>query len=134
MQNQKKKDTPKIRKKLIAGVILCFAVVLWHIWQKPLTVPAELIGSWKTIDSRYADRYLEIDGHTIDFYTGAGTGTTGFIQKIDAVPQGSRTLYTVFYLQDGREEQCSFYLTFEKQQSLYLLNQPGIRWTKDKES
>ena len=103
----KKKETPKTKKKLITGLILCGFLVLWHIWQKPLHVPSELIGTWKTTDVRYADRYLEIDGHTIDFYTGQGTGTTGFIQKIDAVPQDSRTLYTIFYLQDGHDDVVS---------------------------
>lgn len=130
----KKKETPKTKKKLIAGIILCGFFVLWHIWQKPLHVPSELIGTWKTTDLRYVDRYLEIDGHTIDFYTGQGTGTTGFIQKIDAVPQGSRTLYTIFYLQDGHDEQCSFYFTSGKQETIYLQSQPAIPWTRDKDS
>jgi hypothetical protein len=132
--HSKKKDTPKTRKKLIAGIILCCVFVLCHIWQKPLIVPRELIGTWKTTDPRYADRYLEIDGHTIDFYTGKGTGTTGFIQKIDAVSQGSRTLYTIFYVQDGQDEQCSFYVALERQDTIYLQNQPGIAWTKDNDS
>jgi len=130
----KKKENSRTKKLLIAGITLCCFFVLWHIWQRPLHVPSELIGTWKTTDVRYADRYLEIDSHTIDFYTGQGTGTTGFIQKIDTVPQGSRTLYTIFYLQDGHDEQCSFYFTSVKQETLYLLNQPGMRWTKDKES
>lgn len=135
MRSEKKEGTkPKKKRKLLWTLVICFIVMLWlRLPQAPL-VPEELVGTWKTSDPGYADRSFEIGITIIDFGTGDGAVNLGFIQKVEAVPEGSRTLYTISYVEDGKEEQCSFYYTSGKEKTIYFKNQQNISWVKDKES
>lgn len=133
MENEKKKGT-KAKKILIWAFVFCVIFALWQNPHKPRNVPNELIGTWRTSDPGYADRSLEIDGYTIDFGTGKGTVTTGFIKKVEAIPESGRMLYTISYVEDGEEKQCSFYFTSGIEDTIYFKNQPGIQWIKDKDS
>jgi hypothetical protein len=133
MPSEKKKGT-KAKKAALWAFVLGAIFVFWQRLPRPPSVPRELIGTWRTSDPRYADRSFEIGITIIDFGTGDGTVTTGFIQKVEAVPETGRTFYTISYLQDGHEEQCSFYYTSEREKTIYFKNQPSISWIKDKDS
>jgi hypothetical protein len=95
--HSEKKERQSRRKLLWALVAfsICVVFALWQSWPKSRDVPDELVGTWRTSDPRYADRSFEISIVTVNFATGEGTVTTGLIQKIEAVPEGSRTLYTI---------------------------------------
>ncbi len=134
----KKKEATQSKRKLrwvLVPVSIYAIFVLWQNWpQSYRKVPDELVGTWRTSAPRYADRSLEIDSVSINFGTGEGTMTTGFIQKVEAVPEGTRTLYTISYVEKGNEEQCSFYYTSAKEKTIYFKNQPSILWIKDKDT
>jgi hypothetical protein len=111
-------------------LVAIFAIsVMWLRWPKSPNVPDELVGTWRTSDPRYADRSLDIDTVTISFGTGPGTAATGFIQKVEGVPEGSRTLFTITYVEDGQEELCSFYYRPANGKTIVFKNQPDINWT-----
>jgi hypothetical protein len=139
--HSKKTDATKSGRKLLWAFAPLAIVVLWQNLPRQRNVPSELVGTWRTSDRRYAGRPLEIDKVIINFGTGEGTVTTGFIQQVHAVHEGSGTLYTISYVQDlekGGEEQCSIYYTvgknyhtLEDQETIYFKNQPGISWVKD---
>lgn len=136
MYSEKKEGTKSKRKLLwLLGAVAIYGIfVMSQNWPKPQNVPDELVGTWRTSDPKYADRSFEIDIVTINFGTGEGTVTTGFIQKVEAVPEGRRTLYTITYVEDGKEELCSFYYTSAKEKTIVFKNQPNINWTKDQDS
>jgi hypothetical protein len=130
---RREKEGTKSRRKLFwvfVPVSLYAILGLWQNLPKARSVPNELIGTWRSSDPRYADRSFEIDNLTINFGTGEGTVTTGFIKKVEAVPEGGRTLYTISYVDDGKEEQCSFHYTAAKEEIIYFKNQPSIPWVK----
>ena len=131
-KKEKKQSTKQLRWVLVPlSIYVIF--VLWQNWPQPHDVPAELIGTWKTSDPMYADRSFEIDLVSVNIGTGPGTVTTGFIDKIEAVREDNRTLYTISYIEDGREEQCSFYYT-PGQGTICFKNQQTITWFRQKET
>ncbi|HYL68453.1 MAG TPA: hypothetical protein VEX69_04745 [Candidatus Limnocylindria bacterium] len=130
MQSEKKKDT-KTNKKLYWILAFCAIVALWHYAQKPRHVPQELIGTWRSSDPRYTDRSLEIDGYTINFGTGNGTVAVGFVRKVDVVPDHNRMLYTISYVEEGKDEQCFLYYTSGEQKKIFFKNQPTVAWIRD---
>jgi hypothetical protein len=54
--------------------------------------PGELMGVWKTDEANHADRFLDLSLVSVSFGTGSGTVSTGFIRKVEIVPEGSRIL------------------------------------------
>jgi hypothetical protein len=114
-----------------AAVLFLIAFASW-IWRPSnARVPDELIGEWHTSDPNYSDRSFEIDSVSVNFGTGGGTNTTGFIKKISAVPQGARTFYTISYAADDSVNEMSFYYETAKGKVIRFRNQEGIAWTKD---
>ena len=133
LMRPKKKEGTQSRRKwfwLFTPVLLYSIFGLWQGSPKSRSVPNKLMGTWRSSDPKYADRSLEIDNVTINFGTGDGTVTTGFIKKVEAVPEGGHTLYTISYVDDGKEEQCSFYYAAAKEEIIYFKNQPSIPWVK----
>jgi hypothetical protein len=132
---RKKKTQSKTKLRWVLVPISMYVIfVVWQNWPQSHPVPAELIGTWRTSDPKYADRYFEFDVLFVNFGTGEGTFTIGIIEKIEAVPAGSRTLYTISYDEEGKEGQCSFYYAPGKEKTIYFKNQPSIAWIKDKET
>jgi hypothetical protein len=118
---------------LLVPIVGWVAFLLWQHWPKPANIPAELIGVWKTSDPKYAGRSFEIDLVSVNFGTGDGRSSTGFVEKIDGVSDGGGTVYTISYDTDGVENQCSFYYSEQKGKTIVFSNQPGIAWSKVKD-
>jgi len=116
-----------------AAVVLLIILAFWIAWRPSKSlVPDDLIGEWHTSNANYADRSFEIDPVSVSFGTGEGTVTTGFIKKVSAVQEGSRTLYTISYTMDESVNEVSFYYEIaKKDRVIRFRNQEGIRWTKD---
>ena len=128
------KTSFSIRKMLLvsAAVLLFTGFASW-IWRPSNTeIPTELIGEWHTSDPNYVDRSFEIDPVSVNFRTGEGSNTTGFIKRINAVPLGARTLYTIAYATDDSDKEVSFYYETAKAKIIRFRHQESIVWTKDK--
>ena len=68
-------------------------------------VPAELIGSWRSEDPRYADRSLAIGTQQIRFGVDAGVHDTYQVQGIERESDpGTGTVYRLFYDAPGEPE------------------------------
>jgi hypothetical protein len=65
----------------------------------------------------------------VSFGTGNGTVSTGFIQKVAIVPEGSRTLYTVTYRGEEGDQELAFYY-HPTDATLQLKNQSRAVWRK----
>jgi hypothetical protein len=94
-------------------------------------VPGNLIGEWHSSDPAYAERSLEIDPVSINFGTGNGTVSTGFIKNVKASEDGGRTLYTIRYSVDDTDATVSFFYESGKPDTIRFKNQREVVWTRD---
>ena len=115
------------------GFVVSTAIIFgcW-LWNPQLPqVPADLVGEWHTADPLYTDRGLVIDESTINFETGNGQVSVGFIDNIKSVQVENRTLYTIKYSVNGASNNVSFYYE-GKDKTIRFKNQERTVWTKDK--
>lgn len=116
-------------------VVITLILFGFWVWQpEPAQVPWELVGEWHTADPVYADRALVIDESTINFETGDGKVSVGFIDTVKCVQVDNRTLYTIKYSLNGASNNVSFYFEGGKDKTIRFKNQVGVIWTKDKDS
>jgi hypothetical protein len=99
--------------------------------QRTATAPEELIGHWTTSAPGYEDRYLAITITTIVFGCGAGTAEAQSVRRIEAIQEGSRTLYTVVYGPRKDEQSLLFYYD-PVQGVITFRNQSHLLWKKRK--
>ncbi len=113
------------------GITAIFLIIMaaW-MWQTPARkhLPKELWGEWRTTDPSYADRTFELDNVCINFTTGEGTISVGFIKNVKEIPEGTRTLYTVSYTVDDAPNEVSFY--YEPNSGIWFKNQKKVIWKR----
>jgi hypothetical protein len=74
---------------------------------------------------------LEIDPVSINFGTGNGTVSTGFIKNVKASRDGDKKLYTIIYSTDEVDDSVSFFYESGKPDRIRFKNQQKVIWTKD---
>lgn len=98
------------------------------------TVPADLYGVWKTSAPKYADRFMEISEGVILFGTGKDTLESYVLDSVDIQPDGTKTLYTITYLDRDMEElRLSFYYEPGGKPLMTFKNQDHLMWTRVQE-
>ena len=121
-------------KTAVLAAVAVASVLLTAIYWRPPNkiVPEQLVGEWRTSNSKYSDRQLDITYASISFTTGNGTVSTGFIKEIKTVQEGARTLYTVVYDLEGTPNELSFYYEIGKTNVgvIRFKNQQEMTWTK----
>jgi hypothetical protein len=116
------------------GIAIALALLVYvHFKPRHVRMPAELVGTWKSTNSLYADRSLDIGQESITFGTGLGTETTGFVDDIETLPEDGKTLYTISYSSDGMPGKISVYYAPAEGETLRLLNQEQVVWKKQKD-
>lgn len=116
---------------LSAGI--CVLIYAGTHMQNPPGIPEQLLGTWRSTEPSYEGRTFELGLANITFGVGEGKAETGFIEKVETDWQDHHFMYTVHYVQDGVESQCSFYAESQGKEVLYFKNQPRIKWVKDKD-
>jgi hypothetical protein len=130
-------ESTKSMKSTIWAAVAVALLILLAAWVWPSSnkqVPKELMGEWHTTDPNYADRSFEINSVCINFTTGGGKVSTGFIKEVKEVSEGSLTLYTISYTVDDAPNEVSFYYDQSKGKVIRFKNQEKIVWKKDQES
>jgi len=118
-----------IKLGFVVLTAIFFGAWIWH--PEPTVVPPDLIGEWHTTDATYATRGLVIDESTINFETGDGKVTVGFIDKIKFSQLDNRTLVTIKYSLNGEPNSVSFYYEEGNNKTIRFKNQERVVWTKD---
>jgi hypothetical protein len=118
-----------IKLGFVVVTAIIFGCWIWH--PEPMQVPQDLIGEWRTTDPTYADRALVIDQSTINFETGNGKVSVGFIDRIKVSQVDNRTLFTIKYSLNGATNNVSFFYENGKNKTLRFKNQETVVWTKD---
>jgi hypothetical protein len=129
-------EAQRVWKTVWLGAVVIGAIMLacW-IWRPHGTrVPEELLGEWRTTDPNYSGRALKIDEVTINFVTGDGQLSVGFITGVRSAPEGNRTLYTISYSLDGAPNEVSFFCEGARDKTIKFKNQETTIWTKQSSS
>lgn len=127
-----------LTKKTIVAMV-CFILIIFYITgceQKSSELfPFPLIGTWVTQDSRYKDRYLEINEGKIIFGTGENKPNIFFIDSIKKENQAAITEWTFFCqnMEGSLFEIAIFYNAGAKTASITLKNKETIVWHKVEE-
>jgi hypothetical protein len=104
--------------------------------REEVVIPPELVGTWKTGDARYADRFFELTAHTLTLTLGRGEdgSETYAIRSIKKSQDDRGTLYAVSYMNYAEkvEDVLAFYYDPRGGGTIRFKNQPGIVWVKEK--
>jgi hypothetical protein len=117
---------------VLAGMVVLGALAAF-LSPKQNEIPGELRGVWKTAEAAHSDRFLELSLVSVSFGTGNGTVSTGFIRKVEIVPKGPLTLYTITYRDEEGDQELSFSYD-PTDASLRLKNQDRTVWRKSHDS
>lgn len=94
------------------------------------TVPADLIGIWKTSAPKYADTFIELTRTTITFGAGEKGTHLRSVGKVTKERDEAGTLYTVFYTDPGGQEYKFAFYYDPADGVLRWKNQRTIAWVK----
>ncbi|MDA2929224.1 hypothetical protein MYX84_04615 [Acidobacteria bacterium AH-259-O06] len=120
------------RSRIVPLVFAILATFLGCQFQENTIVPDELIGVWKTAETRYADRFFELKKNQVIFGIGGHNSTVHAVLNIETeeVQEEAKTLYILDYLSsEGQEYQFSFYY-HPAQDVIQFRNQQQFEWTK----
>ncbi|MFQ5930299.1 MAG: hypothetical protein ACE5MK_11420 [Acidobacteriota bacterium] len=121
-----------MKSRIVPVVFAVLATFLGCEFRENTIVPEELIGVWKTAETRYADRFFELNRDVVIFGTGGHTSTVHAILSIETeeVREEAKTLYILYYLSsEGQKYQFSFYY-HPAQGVIRFRNQQQFEWTK----
>lgn len=122
-------------KGLFVGLIILL-IVFAHGCGKKATISDEMIGTWKTTDSKYRDTSFELTPDKIIFRTLGGEVNANTIKKIKKkkAPDTEETLYTLTYVNlEEQESLFSFFFSQKNGGKIRFQNQPEIIWTREKD-
>ncbi|MDA2925365.1 hypothetical protein MYX65_12095 [Acidobacteria bacterium AH-259-L09] len=121
-----------MQSRIVPLVFAILATFLGCQVQKDTILPEELIGVWKTAETRYADRFFELKRDLVIFGTGGDNSTAHAVLNIETeeVQEEAKTLYILYYVSsEGQKYQFSFYY-HPAQGVIQFRNQQQFEWTK----
>jgi len=121
-----------IKFKILAILIMVTALFGCQNW-KDKTVPKELLGTWVTMDQRYANCTFEVTDKMIIFNNNSLDYTDiNHITGIEKSTEKGQTLYHIDY-KDSEGLECRLSLIYSKALNRGVFrfkNETGIQWTK----
>lgn len=99
---------------------------------KDSTIPAELIGIWKTSAPTYADRHFEITKDSLSFGTGGGKYDSHPILSIEKVIKENKHVYVISYADGGHKSVFSFHFYPANDGMIRIKNQEDLQWTRQR--
>ena len=119
--------------KLIRAWILWafLPIFLGCVPEREITLPDELVGSWKTSAPSYAGGYFEFTKNMLIFKVGGEEIGIHKIKDFEKFGDGKETRYTVTYLSLGDKYKFSFSYDPANNGMITLANRKGVQWTRD---
>jgi hypothetical protein len=111
---------------VITGLVFTMATMIPSV-----SCPDELIGAWRTDARGYEDGMLLITKSSVVFSAGASTISTQAVRRLEAIPDGSQTLYTIVYGDSQNDEQLLSFYYHAREQTITFKNQTHLVWTRD---
>lgn len=103
--------------------------------KEPETLPAELVGVWRSSAIKYQDATLELTKEFIVFTSGEFQDfiSVNFIVKVEKRPERNHILYTIHYENlEGQRYEFAFYYYPSKGKVIRPKNQMDMEWRKVK--
>lgn len=110
---------------MVAGLIYTIAVQ-----DQPVSCPNELVGAWVTSAKGYEEGMLVFTNSGVAFSVGVDHLDGQAVRRLEAIPDGPRTLYTVVYGNSRHDEQTLSFYYHMKEQTITFKNQSHLVWTR----
>ncbi|NGZ95714.1 MAG: hypothetical protein CV089_06215 [Nitrospira sp. WS110] len=114
----------------VAGLMLVGLIYSVVVRDPLVSCPNELIGAWVTSAKGYEDGMLVFSKTGVAFSVGIEHLDAQAVRRLDATPDGPRTLYTVVYGDSRRDEQTLSFYYHTKDQTITFKNQAHLVWTR----
>lgn len=99
---------------------------------EPQVLPAQVLGEWRTNETRYEGRFLKLDSDQVTIGLGReAPDQREHIQRVSSTPPDSPTDYVIgLRTSDGREDSIALQFSPKNGGELRLKNQPKILWRR----
>ena len=114
----------------VAGLMLVGLIYSVVARDPDVSCPNELIGAWVTSAKGYEEGMLVFSKTGVAFSVGIEHLDAQAVRRLDATPDGPRTLYTVVYGDSRRDEQTLTFYYHTKDQTITFKNQAHLVWTR----
>lgn len=114
----------------VAGLMLVGLIYSVVARDPDVSCPNELVGAWVTSAKGYEDGMLVFSKTGVAFSVGIEHLDAQAVRRLDATPDGPRTLYTVVYGDSRRDEQTLSFYYHTKDQTITFKNQAHLVWTR----
>jgi len=92
--------------------------------------PEEVLGTWTTTDSDYADRAFEIRRNSLVLYTGGSDHTVHLIENVEVDDLDGPILVRIHYSEEGGLNIFSFYYDPAGGGVITFRNQRSMQWRR----
>ena len=114
----------------VAGLMLVGLIYSVVARDPEVSCPNELIGAWVTSAKGYEEGMLVFSKTGVAFSVGIEHLDAQAVRRLDATPDGPRTLYTVVYGDSRRDQQTLSFYYHTKDQTITFKNQAHLVWTR----
>lgn len=114
----------------VAGLMLVGLIYSVVARDPDVSCPNELVGAWVTSAKGYEDGMLVFSKTGVAFSVGIEHLDAQAVRRLDATPDGPRTLYTVVYGDSRKDEQTLSFYYHTKDQTITFKNQAHLVWTR----
>ena len=122
-----------MRSKILSAALVILFLFSASACKKKLVVPAELLGIWKTADSKYEGCFFEIKEDSLVIKTIEGSvdlNTITSLKKNKKLSTEERSYYIILYTTPEKvENELSIYY-YPNKKVIRFVNQEEITWTK----
>jgi hypothetical protein len=116
---------------LVAAIGLFIGLMIAMVKKSPpVSCPDELIGAWYTSARGYEDGMLVFTNRGVAFSVGAEHLDTQAIRRVEAIPEGTRILYTVIYGDSRTDEQILSFYYHTKDRTITFTHQSHLVWVR----
>lgn len=136
MEARASADSSKKRGNILFVIVLALGMIAGLVFAietrgTPVSCPDELIGAWRTAARGYEEGMLMITKKAVVFSVGADTVDAQAVRRLEATPDGNRTLYTIVYGNSRRDEQILSFYYHTRKQTITFKNQSHLVWTRN---
>ncbi|NOS81900.1 MAG: hypothetical protein HOP32_10010 [Nitrospira sp.] len=127
-------DSSKKRGNILTVIVIILAlVVIGGVISSLGNIPSwpdELIGAWMTTALGYEDKVLLITKKGLAFNAGEGTAEVQAVLRLEAIPDGPRTLYAIVYGASRGDEQVLSFHYHTREHTITFKTQSHLVWIK----
>jgi len=118
-----------MKKILIILGISLLVFVLVNFPKSKILLPDEMVGTWQSDDTRYADRFFRLSKTTVIFGIGESEIDVYFITDTKIISKGEDDVVQLSLHRPGEEDiRLSLIHENEEEELLRLLNQQNVFW------